>query len=524
MSNVYHIDDKPVGLATAVIINDSTNGYQPEPVVAEEQPRYLFGVKLPSYYNKGEERAVVRKLDIFLLSYTCLSTFMQTLDNTNISNAYVSGMKTDLGLYGNELNYFSTTFNCGIITGAGMQPVPFHSAEAWLGTNYAKVPLMLLSTWVKPSILMPVCELCWTALVMGIAGAKNAQTIYGLRFVCGFFQGIAFPGFAALVGSWYTPSELGKRMALYEVSSTAAGMFSGYIQAGLYAHMNGKSMASWRWLFIFDGIISIPIALWGFYAIPDQPNNSTARWLSAAYKEIAIRRMDNAGRKPVQKVTWGRFKSIWSTWHVYLFVACYVLYGAFSWGDGYFGLWIQSLRKYSVEDINNIPTAGPAAALVNSLFSGFLSDYLGNRPLIIVANMLVCMSGNVFLSVWRSPEWLKFVGYIFITTGLPAQSQTIAWINEVCQGNGTLRGLIVSIGNTLVYAINAWALVLLFPAVDGLIAVAILTVSGILATIGHDVKTGKAIRNTMGLLEFKAWTSLKVEQEEENQSRESHVV
>ena len=120
-----------------------------------------------------------------------------------------------------------------------------------------------------------------------------------------------------------------------------------------------------------------------------------------------------------------------------------------------------------MEDINNIPTAGPAAALVNSLFSGFLSDYLGNRPLIIVANMAVCMSGNVFLAVWKSPVWLKFVGYIFITTGLPAQSQTIAWLNEVCQGNGTLRGLIVSIGNTLVYAINAWALVLLFPAVDG---------------------------------------------------------
>lgn len=35
-----------------------------------------------------------------------------------------------------------------------------------------------------------------------------------------------------------------------------------------------------RWLFIFDGLISIPIALWGFYALPDQPADSKARWLS----------------------------------------------------------------------------------------------------------------------------------------------------------------------------------------------------------------------------------------------------
>jgi ACS family pantothenate transporter-like MFS transporter len=109
---------------------------------------------------------------------------------------------------------------------------------------------------------MPICELAWTVLVMGIAGAKNAETVcttlqqetlkliffqvYGLRFAIGFFQGIAFPGFAALLGAWYTPSELGKRMALYEVSARVAGMFSGYIQAGLYTNMNGKGMASWR--------------------------------------------------------------------------------------------------------------------------------------------------------------------------------------------------------------------------------------------------------------------------------------
>jgi ACS family pantothenate transporter-like MFS transporter len=105
---------------------------------------------------------------------------------------------------------------------------------------------------------------------------------------------------------------------------------------------------------------------------------------------------------------------------------------------------------------------------VNSIISGIISDWLQNRPVVIVANMLICLAGNAFVSVWKAPEWLKFTGYIFITAGLPAQSLTIAWLYEVCQGNGTLRGLIVSLGNTMVYAINAWALVLLFPAVDGM--------------------------------------------------------
>uniref|UniRef100_A0A093XJ81 Pantothenate transporter liz1 n=1 Tax=Talaromyces marneffei PM1 TaxID=1077442 RepID=A0A093XJ81_TALMA len=359
----------------------------------------IWGVRLPPYFDSDPESAVKRKLDLVLLTYTALSIFIKNLDNTNISNAYVSGMQTDLHLYGNQLNIFGTMFNCGIIVGA--------------------VPLILLSTHIRPSILMPTCELCWSILVMGIAGAKDYQTIYGLRFFIGFFEAIAFPGFASLLAAWYTPAELGKRMAIYEVSQNVAGMFSGYIQAGLYAHMNGRGLASWRWLFIFDGIISLPIAIWGFWAIPDQPKDSKAWWLDCEDRTIAIERMDRVGRKPLKKVNWTRFKGIWKTWHVYLFVICYVFYGAFSWGDSYFGLWLQSLNKYSVENINNIPTAGQGAAVVNSILSGFISDWLVNRPLMIITNMMICLLGNAFLAVWTAPTALKFVGYIFITPDYP---------------------------------------------------------------------------------------------------------
>ncbi|KAK9859472.1 hypothetical protein MYU51_013479 [Penicillium brevicompactum] len=58
-----------------------------------------------------EERALVWRLDIFFLTIGFLGYAFKYLDQTNISNAYVSGMETDLKLYGNELNYFTTFFN-----------------------------------------------------------------------------------------------------------------------------------------------------------------------------------------------------------------------------------------------------------------------------------------------------------------------------------------------------------------------------------------------------------------------------
>lgn len=41
---------------------------------------------------------------------TGLTPFSPTTDQSNISNAYTSGLKEDFGLYGNELNYFNVCY------------------------------------------------------------------------------------------------------------------------------------------------------------------------------------------------------------------------------------------------------------------------------------------------------------------------------------------------------------------------------------------------------------------------------
>ena len=61
---------------------------------------YMFNW-YPSHYPL-EERKFLRKLDCFLLTFTSLAFFLKYLDSSNINNAYVSGMKEDLNLYGNE--------------------------------------------------------------------------------------------------------------------------------------------------------------------------------------------------------------------------------------------------------------------------------------------------------------------------------------------------------------------------------------------------------------------------------------
>ena len=93
---------------------------------------------------------------------------------------------------------------------------------------------------------------------MSCAAAKNVSTLYGLRFIIGLLEASAYPSLIWLLGSWYGPQELGKRVILLQSSSSAAYMFSGYLQTAVHSGLNGRGgLAGWAWLFIMDGWVIV---------------------------------------------------------------------------------------------------------------------------------------------------------------------------------------------------------------------------------------------------------------------------
>lgn len=57
-----------------------------------------------------EERRLILKLDVLIMIFVFLAYWAKVLDSSATSAAYVSGMKEDLRLFGNELNYLNTTY------------------------------------------------------------------------------------------------------------------------------------------------------------------------------------------------------------------------------------------------------------------------------------------------------------------------------------------------------------------------------------------------------------------------------
>lgn len=232
------------------------------------------------------------------------SFFVKYLEQTSITNAYVTGLSKDLDLHSNQLNWFTTYYNIGVIIGAPLS-----------------TPVLAL---VSPAYWLPACTSISSLLVLFMYKAQDVSTLYGLRFGLGFFSSTIMAGSYFVIGSWYKRSEIYRRTAIYTASSYAGGMFSGYIQAGLHSSMNGvDGLAAWRWLFIFDAILGLPVAIFGLLCCPDEPHAKKPWWMKEEERQLAIKRLESEGRDAEGKFDWSVFKRVLGGWQFYCFPIAY---------------------------------------------------------------------------------------------------------------------------------------------------------------------------------------------------------
>lgn len=90
---------------------------QPPSLQSSDPPNSWKGWIWDSTSVSKDERRFLFKLDATLLTFGTLGMLIKWIDTSNITNAFVSGMKEDLGLYGNEYNYIIVSWTVGYIVG-----------------------------------------------------------------------------------------------------------------------------------------------------------------------------------------------------------------------------------------------------------------------------------------------------------------------------------------------------------------------------------------------------------------------
>lgn len=369
------------------------------------------------------------------------------LDRSNLANAYVSGMKEDLGFVGDQYNQINTCFTVGYIIG--------------------QIPANLSLHYVKPRFFFPSMMIIWAGLTMVTASVHKPQSIMAIRFFQGIAEATTFVGTHYILGSWYTERELGKRSGIFTASGLAGTMIGGFIQTGIYSSLHAKSgLTGWRWLFIIDGLITVPVAIYGFIFFPDTPQTTTAFYLTESEKALAISRVPAVEEK--SPITLGFAKKVLTSWYWWGFVGLWIIAGeteSFS-TNSLLSLYMKShpTIDYTVAQLNNYPTGIPAVGIVSTLFWATLTDILNGKRYLVgyFISITGIVTSALILSAAKDPTSATststvFGAYYWAGSVYACQATFFAWCNDAMRYQDPVyRGVVLAGMNLGSNVFNAW--------------------------------------------------------------------
>lgn len=171
-------------------------------------------------------------------------------------------------------------------------------------------------------------------------------------------------------------------------------------------------------------------------------------------------------------------------WPLYAFTAIMICQCLVTQPLNYFAVWLKSLHRFSVYQVNVIPTAGQAVGLITTLTYSWLADAWGGekrwKALLIPA--VVNLVGLIIVSIGPGFGATLF-GYLlngaswgfwpicfvcppsfFLPSFFPPPILALqlvltyqkAWTNEVCASDPEERAIVIGVAQTMGQAFVAW--------------------------------------------------------------------
>jgi ACS family pantothenate transporter-like MFS transporter len=307
----------------------------------------------------------------------------------------------------------------------------------------------------------------WGTLAMTTAAAHHPRDIMAIRFFQGIAESSTFVGTHYILGSWYTARELGKRSGIFTSSGLAGTMFGGFLQTAIHSSLNGaKGLSGWRWLFIIDGLITIPIAIYGLFLFPDTPTTTSAFYLTSSERALAISRVPEVPERAPWNLAF--VKRVFTSWYWYGFVILWIIAGeteSFS-SNSLLALYMKSTKRYSVSQLNNYPTGVPAVGIFSTLCWATLTDFLGGKRYLV--GYWIAITGiatSVMILAPTSTTGVYFGAYYWAGSVYACQATFFAWANDAMRWEEDgLRAVVIASMNCGSNAVNAWWSLLFYSA------------------------------------------------------------
>lgn len=380
----------------------------------------------------AHDKKLLRKLDFKLIPWLSFLYLISFLDRTNIGNAKVDGLQTDLKMTNGQYNATLTIF---FVSYSVFEPL----------TN-------VLLKKMRPSVFLPLIMIAWGVVMCCMGLVHNYSGLMACRFFLGLAEAGLFPGVNYYLSCWYKRSEFGIRAAIFFSAAALAGSFGGLLAAGI-AQMKGVGgKPGWAWIFILEGLATVVVGIVSYWMVHDFPAEAT--FLSPDDRARVLRRLasDKQSSAKVETFKWKYFWQSVKDWKTTMYAIIYM--GA----DGSlyaFALFLPTIIKglnpqYSATTANLLSVPPYAVAAVATIFVGWLADRTQQRGLCNIGMSLFGIVGFAMLLGSGKPH-VQYAGVFLGALGIyPCIPNTVSWTSNNVEGvykRGVTIGFVIGWGN-----------------------------------------------------------------------------
>ncbi|KAI1848485.1 hypothetical protein JX266_005791 [Neoarthrinium moseri] len=373
-------------------------------------------------WTAEEEKKVVRKTDLMLLSWLCVMFFGLQLDRGNLSNALADSFLADLKITSDDYN-----------NGTTIQLLCFLGAE---------FPVQFLTKRFGFKFVLPFMMVAWGLVSTFQAFITNRAGFYVTRAFIGLCEGGFIPGAVLMATYFYTSKELSTRLAAFWSTLNIARVISALLAAGILEMRGVAGRPGWFWLFLLEGLLTVILGVVSFLYLPLSPTSTKSvlcprPWYTEKEETIMINRIlrdDPAkGLTAIKEpATWKDIKAAWgdkSMWGLY-FIGL-VAYIPATPVQAYLTL---TLRRLGFTTFASNMLTAPSAGLqiITMLALAYSSNYFNERA-------FHCILGEawllpLFTALLTLPdggrEWSRF-SLITLISGYPYFHPLVSsWISE----------------------------------------------------------------------------------------------
>ncbi|KXJ93612.1 major facilitator superfamily domain-containing protein [Microdochium bolleyi] len=366
--------------------------------------------------DEEADKKLLRKCDMHLIPPLMAIYFLSFMDRTNIGNARIQGMTTDLNMVGSDYNIALFVFF-----------IPYIIFE---------VPSNLVIKRVAPSTWLASITVLWGISTVGMGFVTNNAGLVACRLLLGLFEAGIVPGCIYLISMYYKRYEVQWRMSLFFTSAILAGAFSGLLAFAI-GNMHGVGgYSSWRWIFILEGLLTVLVGIAVKWWIPDWPE--TALFLNEEERARLVARLQvDSGNAVMNHLDKRAVRRIGRDWKMWIGTIAYM--GILN--NGYAGSFFiptilnQMGFKAAEAQIRTIPVYIVATALC--LASAWLADRMRHRFGFTLFGVAVATIGYVLLLCGNSLSVgvRYFALFLIVGGGYITQPVILGWLSNTMSGH-----------------------------------------------------------------------------------------